>query len=130
MNKLGLTNSDKWLVKIAKDLINNRKSRLSTVGCALRTKDGKIFKGVSIEPRHSGPCHSCAEYSAIGTMLTESDYQIETIVAVGEEGTILPPCGRCREMLKEFRNPYVIMQKDSKLFKVKLDEIIPYWESK
>ena len=130
MNISEITNPDKELVDIAKNLINNRKSKLSTVGCALKTTNGKVFRGVSVEPRHSGPCHSCAEYSAVGTMQTEGNYKIETIVAVGEDGTILPPCGRCREMLKEFGNPYVIIQENSKLFKLKLDEIIPYWESK
>ena len=41
----------------------------------------------------------CAEHNAIGTMITEGESAIVTIVAINHSGNILPPCGRCREFI-------------------------------
>lgn len=125
-----LTKHDEELMKVAARLIRKRVSPLSTVGCALRTMNGKVFTGVNVESLHSSPCSMCAEYSAVGSMHTDSDAEIETIVAIGDEGTILPPCGRCREMIRQFGNPFVILQEKGKPMKVRLDDLIPLWESK
>lgn len=67
------------------------------VGCALATEKGKVFVGVCIDT----PCGMgfCAEHNAIGTMITEGESAIATIVAVNYHGNVLPPCGRCREFI-------------------------------
>ena len=120
---------DRELLDRAKAIIAQRQSKISSVGCALRTTTGKVFEGVNLDSIHSGPCSSCAEFSAIGTMHTEGDYEIESIVAVLSDGIILPPCGRCRELIRQFGNPYVILQQDGQPIKVRLDELIPHWRS-
>lgn len=67
------------------------------VASALVTAQGNVYVGVCIET----DCQMgfCAEHNAIGSMVTEGEHAIATIVAVGEDGDILAPCGRCREFI-------------------------------
>ena len=120
-----LTPQDKELVKEAMDLIRRRKSKRSAVGAALRTANGKIFHGVNIEIECSAPCSICAEYAAIGTMVTEGECEIDTIVAVSHKGGVIPPCGQCRQFISEFGDPYIIVEADDQLKKAKLRDLYP-----
>ena len=74
---------------------------------------------------------SCGEYQAIGSMISNGEKEIKTIVAVlYDEKTkkygIIPPCGKCREMIwqtsKKNQNTEVIISKSKK---VKLKELLP-----
>jgi cytidine deaminase len=74
---------------------------------------------------------SCAEYQAIGSMISNGEKEIKTIVAVWFDNNknkyeIIPPCGKCREMIKQSSNnnmnTEVIL---SKTKKVKLKELLP-----
>lgn len=69
------------------------------VACALETTTGKIFTGVCIDM----PCSLgfCAEQAAIAEMLKNNETQIAKIIAVYEDGSILAPCGRCREFISQ-----------------------------
>jgi len=67
------------------------------VGCALRTAAGHVFEGVNIDCACG--IGFCAEHSAIAAMVTQGESHIRAIVAVGGDGRILPPCGRCREFI-------------------------------
>ena len=122
-----LTKRDLELVDEAKDLIEKRKSKRSSVAAALRTKNNRIFSGVNIEIECSAPCSICAEYAAIGTMVSEGEEEIETIVAFAYKngGRVLPPCGECRQFISEFGDPDVIVQVDRKLKKARLSELYP-----
>jgi cytidine deaminase len=122
-----LTKQDLELIEEAKNVIQKRKSKKSTVGAALRTENEKIFHGVNVEIGCSAPCSICAEYAAIGTMVSEGEGNIETIVAVSSNRhySVLPPCGKCRQFIGEFGNPYVIVEVNGKLKKVKLSELCP-----
>jgi cytidine deaminase len=125
MQLANLTKQDLELVEEAKNLIKKRKSKISTVSAVLRTKNNKIFRGVNIEIECSAPCSICAEYAAIGTMVSEGEKEIETIVAVSfNRGySVLPPCGKCRQFISEFGNPYVIVEVDGELKKTRLSEL-------
>jgi cytidine deaminase len=127
MKILDLTKRDLELVSKAKELIQKRKSKRSSVASVLRTRKDKVFQGVNIEIECSAPCSICAEYAAIGTMVSEGEEEIETIVAVSnkEGGYVLPPCGKCRQFISEFGNPYVIIQVEGALKKVQLSELYP-----
>jgi len=73
--------------------------RIGGVGSALVTKNNNVYLGVCIEA-----CCGigfCAEHSAISNMLTNKEYNIKRIVAVSNNGKIIPPCGRCRELIYE-----------------------------
>lgn len=67
------------------------------VGAALVTEKGNIFTGINI----SLLCGIgfCAEHSAIAEMVKNGETTIKKIVAATAEGNVLPPCGRCREMI-------------------------------
>jgi len=128
MKTLDLTSQDLELVEAARDLVKKRRSRLSSVAALLKTGDGRVFSGVNIEIEASAPCSICAEYAAIGTMVTEGRTKIETIVAVclHDDGwSVLPPCGKCRQFISEFGNPYVIVEVGGELKKVRLSELYP-----
>jgi cytidine deaminase len=117
---------DRELVAKAFELAKKRRSKRTTVASVLRTTHGDIFQGVNVEVRRSPPCAMCAEYAAIGAMVTQGAAKIETIVAAnGKKNSILPPCGKCRQFISEFGNPYVILKVRGRLVKAKLAELYP-----
>ena len=122
-----LSKQDLELIAEARDVIQKRKSKRSSVGAALRTSSDKVFCGVNIEIECSAPFSICAEYAAIGTMVSEDENEIQTIVAVSSnrDYSVLPPCGKCRQFISEFGNPYVIVEVGGKLKKAKLSELYP-----
>ena len=67
------------------------------VGAALVTDRGNVFTGINI----SVLCGIgfCAEHSAVADMVRDGETKIHKIVATTAEETIIPPCGRCRELL-------------------------------
>jgi cytidine deaminase len=46
----------------------------------------------------------CAEHAAVAEMLKNGESQIKLVVAVNSSGEVMPPCGRCREMICELNN--------------------------
>ena len=100
----GPTNEE--LINNAASVINPRMvgDRLfGDVGCALTTRDGNLYLGVCIDM--ASGTGFCAEHSAIAAMVTAGEYRIEKIVAVWKDDNgityALPPCGRCREFLRQ-----------------------------
>jgi len=80
-------------------LTTNRKELQWTgyVGAALITEKGNIFTGINL----SLLCGIgfCAEHSAIAEMIKHGETKIKKIVATTANGKVLPPCGRCRELI-------------------------------
>jgi len=72
------------------------------VGCALITDKGNIYAGVSIV----ADCGIgfCAEHGAVATMITHGESRIKAVVALDTAGRLLPPCGRCRELMFQVNN--------------------------
>jgi cytidine deaminase len=117
---------DQLLINQALELAKKRRSERTSVAAVLKTKDKRVFQGVNIEVSGSAPSSFCAEYAAIGAMVTEGASEILTIVAVnGKKNLVLPPCGNCRQLLREFGNPYVILTIRSRHAKVRLAELYP-----
>src|SRR6516164_7721090 len=105
-----LTEKDQELIAAATEAIKARyRSDWQEVGAAMRTRDGRIFTGVSIDA-YIGRVAVCAEAIAIGRAITEAgDNGIEMIVAVrhpgpGEGGgiAVVSPCGICRELIHDY----------------------------
>jgi cytidine deaminase len=72
------------------------------VGCALLTRSGNLYLGVCIDT--ASGTGFCAEHSAIAAMVTAGEYSIAKIVAVWKDNGatfVLPPCGRCREFIRQ-----------------------------
>jgi cytidine deaminase len=69
------------------------------VSCALETEEGQVITGVCLDA--SCGIGFCAEHSAIAEMGKGKTMRIMKIVAVNWDGTVLAPCGRCRELIME-----------------------------
>jgi homotetrameric cytidine deaminase len=74
------------------------------VGAALRTPSGAIYTGANVE-NAAYPQGQCAEASAIGVMVAAGESEIAAVAVVAEKLDICPPCGGCRQRLKEFAKP-------------------------
>lgn len=78
------------------------------VGAALLTKNGKVYTGCNIENAAFSPTN-CAERTAIFKAVSEGEKDFVKIVIVGgAEGKKLdycPPCGLCRQVMREFVAP-------------------------
>ena len=120
-----LTKQDKELIKEAKIIAKKLNSKISCVGSALRTSKGKIYSGANIFNEDSAPVSICAEYSAIAQAHANKMKKINTIVAVGywnKKYHIMLPCGKCREFIKMFGNPWIIKSANNK---IKLKQLLP-----
>lgn len=128
-----LSKKDRDLIRQAKALVNVQKVRggvLGEVGCVLESAKGNKFKGVCLD-LYCG-IGFCAEHTAIASMVTETkETQVKTIVtATGK--SVIPPCGRCRELLslldkKNFSTKIIVSENK----KVALKELLPSaWEIK
>jgi cytidine deaminase len=66
-----------------------------TVAAAARGGDGRIFTGMNVFHFTGGPC---AELVVLGVAAAHGVHRVATVVAVSAEG-VVPPCGRCRQVL-------------------------------
>ena len=98
------------------------------VGCALQTRSGKVYTGVSVGT--SANLGFCAEVCAMAQMIKEGETEIETVVAVGPQGELIPPCGRCRELMFQLNRQNLqtkIMLAEDK--SITLEELLPHrWQ--
>jgi cytidine deaminase len=69
------------------------------VGAALLADSGEVFTGICLDTQCS--LGFCAEHAAIAEMLKHRRSRILAIVAVKADGSILAPCGRCRELIRQ-----------------------------
>ena len=67
----------------------------------MRTASGRVFTGICLDLACG--VGFCAEHAAVAEMLKARETRITAMVAVGTNG-ILPPCGRCRELVAQI-NP-------------------------
>ena len=69
------------------------------VGAALESANGDVLVGVCIDTDSS--LGFCAEHAAAAAMLTSGESVVVRMVAVNSDGSILAPCGRCREFISQ-----------------------------
>jgi cytidine deaminase len=67
-----------------------------SVSAALLTERGNVYTGVCVDL--SCGIGFCAEHAAVAEMLKSRETVVRKMVAVGAR-RILPPCGRCRELV-------------------------------
>lgn len=76
-----------------------------SVGAALLAQSGRVYTGCNIE-NASFPAGQCAEQSAVSAAVSAGERSFTAIaVAGGKEGGpagYCPPCGICRQVLREF----------------------------
>jgi cytidine deaminase len=94
------------LYEKAKAVINPRQlseyAEAGGVGAALLTESGKVYTGVCIDTACS--LGFCAEHAAAAAMITAGESRVLKMIAVGWDGRIMPPCGRCREFISQLHN--------------------------
>lgn len=122
--------SNQDLIEKAKTVLYPRElylgNRAGDVACALESLAGNLYLGVCIDT--GSGMGFCAEHSAIAAMITARETAIARIVAIASDGKVLPPCGRCRELMYEIDvsnlgTTEVILSEDKS---VKLSELLPH----
>jgi len=73
------------------------------VGAALRAEDGSVHVGCNVE-NAAYPQGTCAEAGAIAAMVAAGQRRIAEAVIAGGDAPC-PPCGGCRQKLREFAGP-------------------------
>jgi len=117
------------LYQRAKAVVNPRRlsdeAESGGVGAALLTEQGRVYVGVCIDTACS--MGFCAEHAAAAAMVTAGESRVLKMVAVGWDGRVMPPCGRCREFISQLddgnRDARVMVAEGSV---VTLRELLPY----
>lgn len=117
------------LYRKAKSVINPRilseHADCGGVGAAILSEGGNIYTGVCIDTACS--MGFCAEHAAAAAMITAGESRVLKMIAVGKDGNIMPPCGRCREFISQIHsenlNTEVMVEKG---VVVTLRELLPY----
>ena len=98
------------LIRIAIDNLKNSYAPYSSynVSAAVIMNSGKVYTGVNIE-NASYPAGMCAERNAIYNAISCGEKGVLSIAIVGGKNCCVkgycPPCGICRQVIREFCNP-------------------------
>ncbi len=76
------------------------------VGAAVRADDGRVYAGANVE-NAAYPQGNCAEASALAAMATAGGRRVSEVVVASSLG--VTPCGGCRQRLKEFGGPGLLV---------------------
>jgi homotetrameric cytidine deaminase len=71
------------------------------VGAAVRSPSGAVYTGANVE-NVAYPQSQCAEASALGALVAAGESAITAVAVVAERVERCPPCGGCRQRLREF----------------------------
>src|SRR3954471_23058632 len=71
------------------------------VGAAALVDDGRVVTGCNVENASYG-LTLCAECGVAQALAASGGGRLVALSVVGDDGTYLPPCGRCRQVLFEF----------------------------
>ena len=91
------------------------------VGCAVRTRDGRVFEGVNVE-NAAYPLGVCAEKTTLGAAVSAGvrpgDVEVLAVTA--------SPCGGCRQWFQEFDIERVVYRRSNGEIAVTTpDELLP-----
>jgi cytidine deaminase len=113
----------------AKSVINPRElsehADAGGVGAAILSESGNVYTGVCIDTACS--MGFCAEHAAAAAMITAGESRVLKMIAVGKDGHIMPPCGRCREFISQIHRDNLnteVMVKEGVI--VTIRELLPY----
>ena len=71
------------------------------VGAAMRAASGIIYVGANVE-NVSYPVGTCAEEAALAAMVAAGETEVIEAYVIADAPEPVPPCGACRQRLKEF----------------------------
>ena len=92
------------------------------VGAAALTDDGRIVSGCNVENASYG-LTLCAECSLVSQLQMTGGGKLVAFSCVDGNGNTLMPCGRCRQLLYEFRAPGMALLTVSGI--KTMDEVLP-----
>ncbi|KNC19669.1 cytidine deaminase [Arthrobacter sp. RIT-PI-e] len=92
------------------------------VGAAALIDDGRIVSGCNVENASYG-LTLCAECTLVSALAMTGGGRIRAFACVDGEGNALMPCGRCRQLLYEFRAPDMLLLTVSGIRT--MDEVLP-----
>ena len=111
--------------QLARPIAPSETCSAGTVGAVIVSRSGKKYTGICLD--FSSSLGFCAEHAAIAEMLKAHESEIALVVAVTEDGSVIPPCGRCREMMWQLNDSnvdaLVILSADRA---VTLRELLPF----
>jgi cytidine deaminase len=105
-----------------------------SVGAALITKSGKVYRGCNIECASYSPTN-CAERTAFFKAVSEGEREFEAIAVVGglseaDDYGFAYPCGVCRQVMMEFCDPaefrVIVANSNGEISDRTLEQILPY----
>ena len=102
------------------------------VGAAVLAESGRVYGGANVENASYGAA-VCAERNAIFAAVNAGERKLRAIaVCGGRDGKVTdfcPPCGICRQVMREFCDPQtfrVIVAKSAREFKtLTLESLLP-----
>ena len=122
------------LVELAKEAMMRAYAPYSgfQVGAALLCADGTVYQGCNIENAAYGPTN-CAERTAFFKAVYDGHRDFTAIAVCGGKNGVItgafPPCGVCRQVMREFCNPKemtVILAKTPEDYReMKLEDLLP-----
>ena len=118
-----MTDADRELLERAEAVAAQAYAPYSAfhVGCAVRTRDGRVFEGVNVE-NAAYPLGICAEKTTLGAAASAGVRPGEVeVLAVNAS-----PCGGCRQWFHEFEVERVVYrQADGEVAVTTPDELLP-----
>ena len=97
------------------------------VGAAVLTRSGEIFSGCNVENSSYGAT-TCAEQVALQQAYAQGEREIEKLIIVTDTSPPTPPCGICRQVIRELAGDTEIilanLSGERRYFLV--DELLPH----
>jgi cytidine deaminase len=97
------------------------------VGAAIRSESGVVYPCCNVE-NVAYPQGTCAEAGAIAAMIAGGDTRIAEVAVIADSPEPVPPCGGCRQKLREFAGPEVrvtMATTDGKTLTMTMDQLLP-----
>ncbi|MGM0929875.1 MAG: cytidine deaminase [Actinomycetota bacterium] len=92
------------------------------VGAAALTDDRRIVSGCNVENASYG-LTLCAECSLVSQLNMTGGGKLAAFSCVDRDGNALMPCGRCRQLLYEFRAPGMLLMTPAGV--KTMDDVLP-----
>lgn len=126
----------KEIEKLIEETIKNKKNSYSPysnfrVSALVKTKSGKIFKGVNIENAAYSPT-ICAERSALASAISNGEREFSYIIINGDSKDTFP-CGVCRQFIREFADSdtKIVIANSTDDYKIyTIEDLLPHSFSK
>lgn len=97
------------------------------VGAAIRARSGAVYPGCNVE-NVAYPQGTCAEAGAIAAMIAGGDTEIVEVCVVADAPAPVPPCGGCRQKLREFAGPdaqITMATTDGQTLTMTMEQLLP-----